>query len=95
MGRKWLVFWSILYGVGAPLFQVGFILKHRFLNQFSLADFVIGSAMLVSVWGLWRERPWARLLNPIAWGAFLALFCECPELLCFFPQGRHPRRRGL
>lgn len=87
---RWLLFWSLFYGLGAPLFQVAFVLKNGFLNQFSLMDFITGPIMLVSAWGLWRRRPWARLLNAICWGAFLAVFVSALSYFAFFLKDQTP-----
>ncbi len=95
MPRKWVVFWSIFYGAGAPLFQVGFILGNGFLNQYSLIDFVTGLAMLASVWGLLRQHPWSGLLNAIAWGAFFAIFASSLSYFAFFLKGETPREAAV
>ncbi len=95
MARKWLLFWGVFYGVGAPLFQVLFILQNGFLNQFSLVDFVAGLTMLVSVWGLWQQRPWARLLNAVAWGAYFAVFAGAMSYFVLFLKEETPRAAAV
>ena len=88
--RKWVFFWTVFYGAGAPLVQVSFILKNGFLNQYSLADFAAGAALLASVAAIGREKHWGRLLNAIAWGAFAAIFISSLSYFAFILKEQTP-----
>ncbi len=81
LANVWLIFWSVFYGAGAPSFQWLFIRKNHFVNQFSVADFLFGAAMLVSVLLILMKRRRGQLLNVICWGAFLSTFISA---LCYF-----------
>lgn len=46
--------------------------------------------MLVSAWGLFGGRAWAKLLNAIAWGAFLAVFASALSYFAFLLKAQTP-----
>lgn len=68
-----------------------FLQDYGFLNQFSLADMFVGLAMLASLGGLGRDRPWGAFLNAIAGGAFLAIFSSASSYFVLVLKQQTPR----
>jgi len=88
LAKWWLVFWSVFYGVGAPLLQGLYIRKNGFINQSTFADLVLGLTMLISL--VFIGRPIGRLLDAIVWGGFLAVFSSALTYFFFFLKADTP-----
>ncbi len=94
------LFWSLFFGVGTALFQVGYLRSYHHVNPFTLADLFVSIFMLASVAGMLLRRPWGDFLNALAWAVPLCgirlgadLFCLLPG--CCFParcRDRYSRR---
>lgn len=76
MARKWVLFWSVFYGVGEPLLRVLAFRESGFVDTFGIAAVLLGGALLVSVWLISRQRVAGRLLNALCWCALLVVFCR-------------------
>ncbi len=64
--RTACLFWSLFFGVGTALFQMGYLAGRHRLNPFTLADLFVSFFMLVSVAGMLRRRRWGDFLNALS-----------------------------
>ncbi len=89
--RTACLFWSLFFGLGTALFQLGYLRRHHRLNPFTLADLFVSFFMLVSVAGMLRRRRWGDLLNALAWAGFVGIYGSALTYFGFFLGAASPR----
>ncbi|HYQ84563.1 MAG TPA: hypothetical protein VEP28_11245 [Rubrobacter sp.] len=75
MAEKWVLFWSVFYGMGEPILQGLAFRESGFVDPLGVAAVLLGGTLLGSLWLIRCQPAAGRLLNALGWGAFLVLFC--------------------
>lgn len=76
MAGKWVLFWSVFYGVGESLLGVLSFRESGFVDSVGIATLLLAGTLLVSVWLISRQSRVGGLLNALCWYALLVVFCR-------------------